>query len=135
VPTAPGLSEDTGRAAGVDIVLNSEFNCQGPFSDAGPDDCPQLRFIIRSGAELVGAFKTPTLRNVAEMPPYMHAGQFATLDDVLHHYNRAAPGPFGHTDLQRLRLSRAELARLESFLRTLSGPLAVPPELLAPPES
>ena len=35
------------------------------------------------------AYKVPSLRNVAERAPYMHAGQFATLADVLDHYNRA----------------------------------------------
>ena len=34
-----------------------------------------------------GKFKTPSLRNIALTAPYMHNGQFATLEDVLDHYN------------------------------------------------
>jgi cytochrome c peroxidase len=64
----------------------------------------------------------PTLRNVAETAPYMHAGQFATLAEVLAHYNHAPAGTTGHTDLFPLGLSAAELAQLEAFLRSLSGP-------------
>ncbi len=62
----------------------------------------------------------------------MHAGQIATLEDVLQHYNRAAPGPLGHTELEPLNLSDRELAQIVAFLRALSGPLAAPSELLSP---
>jgi cytochrome c peroxidase len=63
----------------------------------------------------------------------MHAGQFATLRQVLEHYNRAPAAPAGHSELKPLNLSEQELAQLEAFLRSLSGPLNTPPELLAPP--
>lgn len=35
-----------------------------------------------------GMFKTPTLRNIAVTAPYMHDGRFATLAEVMNHYNR-----------------------------------------------
>lgn len=35
-----------------------------------------------------GKFKIPTLRNVALSAPYMHDGRFATLDEVLNHYDQ-----------------------------------------------
>jgi len=70
---------------------------------------------------------------VAGRTPYMHAGQFATLREVLRHYNEAPAAPVGHTELERLRLSEKELAQLEAYLRTLGGPVAADPELLAPP--
>ncbi len=133
VPAVAGLPEDTGRAAGAEQVLMDEFNCLSRYSDAKPEECTELRFVKTDDKTLVGAFKPPTLRNVAETAPYMHAGQFATLREVLMHYNRAAPGPVGKTELFPLGLSGKELAQLEAFLRTLSGPLAAPPELLAPP--
>src|SRR5205085_86431 len=78
-------------------------------------------------------FKPPSLRNVAERAPYMHAGQFATLREVLDHYNHAPAAPAGHSELKPLGLSEQELAQLEAFLRSLSGPLNMPTELLAPP--
>ena len=71
------------------------------------------------------AFKVPSLRNVAERAPYMHAGQFATLADVLDHYNRAPAAPAGQSELQPLDLEPAELRQLEAFLRTLSSSSAV----------
>ena len=39
-----------------------------------------------------GAFKTPTLRNVALHGPYMHNGALATLEEVMRHYERLAAG-------------------------------------------
>lgn len=35
-----------------------------------------------------GAFKTPTLRNLADTAPYFHSGRAQTIDDVLAHLNR-----------------------------------------------
>ena len=55
----------------------------------------------------------------------MDAGRFATLAEVLDHYNRAPAAATGHTELQAVRLKRTELRQLEAFLRTLSGPLVV----------
>ncbi|MCC7355436.1 MAG: cytochrome-c peroxidase [Anaerolineae bacterium] len=133
VPAAAGLPEDSGRADGARQVLVDEFNCLSRYSDAEPEECTELRFVKTGEAALAGAFKPPTLRNVAESAPYMHAGQFATLRQVLAHYNRAAPGPVGKTELFPLGLSGKELAQLEAFLKTLSGPLTAPPALLAPP--
>ena len=134
VPAAANLPPDDGRASGVQKALADEFNCLSRYSDADPQrgDCADLRFVISEGEELQGAFKPPTLRNVAEAAPYMHAGQIATLEDVLQHYNRAAPGPLGHTELEPLNLSDRELAQIVAFLRALSGPLAAPSELLSP---
>lgn len=100
VSPADGLPPDFGRIKGVQQVVDNEFNCLGQFSDAGLEDCAELRFAKTIGQELVGAFKVPTLRNVAETAPYMHAGQFATLGEVLDHYSRAETGPLGHNDLE-----------------------------------
>ncbi len=78
-------------------------------------------------------YKTPSLRGVAERAPYMPAGQFASLGEVLRHYNGARAAPFGHSELTALRLSPVEQPQLEAFLRTLSSPLAAPPGFLEPP--
>ncbi|MBE2199738.1 MAG: hypothetical protein IAE79_14075 [Anaerolinea sp.] len=121
VPTVPGLPEDTGRAAGARQVLADEFNCLSPYSDAAPEQCAELRFMISEGEQMLRAFKPPSLRNVAERPPYMHAGQFATLEEVLLHYNSAPPAPAGHSELHPLNLSPAELGQLLAFLQTLSA--------------
>lgn len=49
----------------------------------------------------------------------MHAGQFATLEEVLDHYNRALAAPTGHSELEPLTLSERE-QQLIAFLQTLS---------------
>jgi cytochrome c peroxidase len=133
VPAAPDLPEDTGRAAGAPEVLADEFNCLSPHSDAN-EDCPDLRFMIREGNVLLRAFKPPSLRNVADRPPFMHAGQFSTLRQVLQHYNTAPAAPAGITELHPLDLTEREIDRLEAFLHTLSAPLEAPAGLLAAPE-
>ena len=133
VPTAQGLPVDTGRASGVQNVLTDEFNCLSQYSDADPAVCAELRHLIASGDELIGAFKPPSLRNVASTAPYMHAGQFPDLMAVLEHYKQAPQAPVGHTELEPLHLSHFDLAHLQAFLLSLSGPLNTPAELLAPP--
>jgi cytochrome c peroxidase len=135
VPDRDPDEPDIGRFTGATQVLANEFNCLGSYSDAEPEECDELRFIKTEGLELLGAFKVPSLRNVADTSPYMHAGQFATLAEVLAHYNSAPSGPTGHTDLLPLGFTAEELGQLEAFLGTLSGPLNVSDELLAPPNA
>lgn len=120
VPERSGAAADHGRVEGVAKVDADPFNCLGAFSDAGPEACGELRFMRREGAELERAFKTPSLRGAAGRPPYMHAGQMATLDAVLDHYSRAPAAPSGHSELKPLDLSQRERAALAAFLRTLS---------------
>jgi cytochrome c peroxidase len=68
----------------------------------------------------IGAFKTPTLRNVADRPPYMHAGQLASLGEVLMFYRKSPNPELGHADL-----TDEELRQIEAFLYTLSGTIRV----------
>ena len=124
LPGTP-LASDSGRAAGVRQPLAGEFSCTSAYSDATPDDCEELRFAVTEGSELVRAYKTPSLRNVASRAPYMHAGQLATLDEVLAHYNRAPAAPFGKSELKPLHLSPIELRQLAAFLGTLTTPAPV----------
>ena len=76
------------------------------------------------------AFKTPSLREVAQTAPYMHDGSLATLEAVIGHYAGGfVTRPSLATNLNRdLRLSPAERADLVAFLRTLSsGQRKAPP--------
>jgi cytochrome c peroxidase len=134
VPPRPGLPEDDGRASGARKVVDDEFNCLSRWSDAKPEDCTALRFLKVGTHEQERQFKVPSLRNVAERGPYMDAGQYATLFEVVNHYNIAPATPHGHSEIAKLNLSETQLRQLEAFLRTLSGPLASPPELLGPPD-
>lgn len=73
-------------------------------------------------------FKSPSLKNVAQSVAFMHDGRFATLDQVVEHYNSGVQngpaldnrlrGPGGTP--QRLNLSVADKAALVAFMRTLT---------------
>jgi cytochrome c peroxidase len=134
VLASPGALPDRGRIEGVRRVKDDPFNCSGAYSDDPRRDCPELRF-ARTGTELLGALRTPSLRNLHQTAPFMHQGQLATLADVLEQYNRAPDAMIGHNEAEPLALSRRELAQLEAFLDTLSGPIAIPPEWLTPPSA
>ncbi len=126
VPAALGLPPDEGRKTGVEAVRQDEFNCLSAYSDASASDCSELRFAKSADApELERAFRTPTLRSISDRGPYMHAGQFATIEEVLDHYNRAPDAPAGHSELTPLNLNEEQLGQLAAFLETLNGPLAV----------
>ena len=122
-----GAAADRGRLAGIAAVRADEFSCTSRWSDA-QGQCPELAFMAQPAPEHERAFKVPSLRNVAERAPYMHAGQFATLAQVLDHYNRAPAAPAGHSELRSLRLDASELRRLEAFLRALTGEVIAPAE-------
>ncbi len=134
LPWVKGDPLDQGRLAAVPQVLADPFNCLGPYSDAQPEECGELRFMKTQGPELLAAFKTPSLRNVAMTAPYMHTGQFATLAQVLQHYKQAPLAYPGHSQLAPLdTVSQEQLGQIEAFLRSLTGPVKAPVELLAPP--
>ncbi|MDT8399231.1 MAG: cytochrome c peroxidase [Pseudomonadales bacterium] len=118
---APGEVPDRGRSEGVEQALADPFNCLGRYSDDPARQCPELTY-VRKGIELLGAMKTPSLRNVADTAPYMHKGQLATLSEVLQHYNRASVALIGHNEAKPLMLGSRELRQLEAFLNTLTGP-------------
>lgn len=120
VPADAALPPDAGRIDGTKSVLADEFNCRSRWSDARADQCAELDFLVAGGHELERAYKVPSLRGVANRAPYMHAGQLATLDAVVAHYNRAPRAPRGHSELKPLRLSDREAQQLVAFLRALS---------------
>ena len=131
VPDRDPANPDQGRAAAVRKIQQDEFNCLGRFSDASPVQCEELRFMVTNDPAILRAFKTPSLRNVALRPPYMHAGQLASLRDVIDHYVRApdaALGPDGmahklgtNSELRPLPLLEQEIQDLIDFLGSLSG--------------
>jgi cytochrome c peroxidase len=100
--------------------LRDEFNCRSRWSDAR-SKCAELEFLVSGDHVLERAFEVPSLRNVAERAPCMHAGQFGTLAEVIEHYKRAPKAAAGHSELNPLRLSAHEQGQLEAFLRSLSG--------------
>lgn len=77
---------------------------------------------VTGRAEDRGAFKTPTLREIARTAPYMHDGSLVTLDEVIDYYNRGGNrGPGLDPELRPLRLTREERQALATFLRSLNS--------------
>lgn len=69
-----------------------------------------------------GAFKTPTLRDVALTAPYMHYGIYKTLIEVVEHYDRGGDDPENlDPNIQPLGLSAQEKNDLVAFLHSLTG--------------
>ena len=70
----------------------------------------------------MGAFKTPTLRDMSRTAPYMHDGSLRTLMDVINYYNRGGiPNPRLSRHMRPLNLTEEQKADLVAFLRALGG--------------
>ena len=91
----------------------------------GWDDSDTLdlgRYRVSKNEKDLGAFKTPTLREITKTAPYMHDGRFATLEDVIKHYNKGGvKNPFLDNQVIPLNLSDSEIKDLLSMLRSLEG--------------
>jgi cytochrome c peroxidase len=106
--TGPNLTDDAFRNTGVAFR-------NGRFMDEG-------RFAVTGDAADHGAFKTPTLRNIALTAPYMHDGSIRTLEEVIEYYDRGGnPNPRLSSAIRPLHLSAADKRALTAFLRTLTG--------------
>jgi cytochrome c peroxidase len=80
-----------------------------------------------------GAFKTPSLRDVAESAPYMHDGKLKTLDDVVQFYAGGGnSNPYLDNEMKPIHLSARDRADLIEFLKSLSGE---PPTHVGPPQA
>jgi len=130
----PGEVPDKGRADGIRLVRADPYNCLGRFNDAAKRRCDELVF-ARTGAGLIGAVRTPSLRNLGGTEPFMHKGQIAALHDVLEHYNEAPLALIGHNEAEPLGLSDEQLEQLEAFLLTLDAPIAVAEKWLRAPDT
>jgi len=120
---------DRGRKDGVIKLQADIFGCESPLMLDDPvirqsAVCQEKEFIVTDAPDLVGAFKTPSLRHVAQTAPYGHAGQFSKLSEVLEHYNnpinRSKIGTV-EASLRDLQLNKKELLVLEKFLNSLSS--------------
>ncbi len=91
------------------------------------------RYIVTKQEGDKGAFKTPTLRDVARRGPYLHDASAKTLEDVVAFYNKGGiKNPWLSADVQPLNLTGQEQADLVAFLRGLTGEIA--PEVSRPPQ-
>jgi cytochrome c peroxidase len=102
----------------VDIAVLTDAN----VSELG-------RFAISDELSDVGAFKTPTLRNIAKTGPYMHDGSSETLRDVVTHYNNGGVtnegdpvNAFISGGIRPLDLSDEQIDDLVAFMEALTSP-------------
>lgn len=80
------------------------------------------RYVVTHNDDDKGAFKTPTLRDVASTAPYMHDGSLKTLEEVVDFYDGGGrANPNLHPLIEKLGLTAGEKKDLASFLRALSG--------------
>ena len=87
------------------------------------------RFAISRNFDGLGAFKTPTLRNIAATAPYMHDGSLKTLREVVEHYNNGGVtnegdpvNDFLSGGIRPLNLSEAQIDHLVAFMESLTSP-------------
>ena len=82
------------------------------------------RFVVTKDPKDTGAFKTPTVRNVAFNAPYMHDGSVATLEEVVEWYDKGGHPNANLSDkIRPLKLSAQEKADLVEFMKACTGPL------------
>jgi cytochrome c peroxidase len=123
------------------VTFNKKANCAAchsgwrftddGFHDIGLGDKDLGRGeVVADVAELQHAFKTPTLRNIAQRAPYMHDGSLDTLAAVIRHYERDfIKRKSLSVEMRTYELSEQERADMLAFLLTLTSkdpPVTVP---------
>lgn len=84
------------------------------------------RYSVTGDRQDIGAYRAPTLRNIAVSAPYMHDGRFSTLDEVLQFYNQGLQNsPYVHPYMHKINeggawLTPAEIVDVKAFLQTLT---------------
>lgn len=97
-----------------DLALNLLAHTEG-FSELG-------RFLVTKQMKDIGAFKTPTLRDIELTTPYMHNGSEKTLLDVVRFYNRGGEKNANLDERMRpLNLTEEEMSDLVEFMRALTS--------------
>jgi cytochrome c peroxidase len=116
---------DAGRAVAIAEVLADRFNAAGPHSDdPGGPRAARLAGLV-AGPETLGAFRTPTLRNLALTAPYLHDGRYETLAEVVRYKTTLPDTPaVGALDpaLRPYPATAAEIDDLVAFLNALTAP-------------
>lgn len=111
--TAPSFTDGLFHNTGV-AFKNGAFADEGRYGFTKTQGNPH-------DSEL-GAFKTPTLRNLTKHSPYMHDGSIPTLEAVIEFYNNGGvKNPHLDPDIIRLGLQPQDKTALLAFLHTLEG--------------
>ena len=103
-----------------DEYMNNGLDAENTHADLG-------RFMVTNDEQDKAKFKVPSLRNIEKTGPYMHDGRFATLEEVIDHYNNDVkpssttdPLLFHSMEPGGLQLTNEEKADLIAFLKTLT---------------
>lgn len=138
LPRNADLPLDLGRFAGVMRLQHDAFNGRGVHADGDDVEARAKLEHLVVGGQVWGEFRTPTLREVGGGGPYMHQGQFATLEEVIDFYSDQVSPRTSHGDLdlvlKPVGLTAAEKADLAAFLRSLTS-TGLPENLLRQPRS
>jgi cytochrome c peroxidase len=116
--------DDARRLRGMLAAADDEVGISSVYSDGDDGRMPQ-----DVGPEYEGAFRTPSLRCVAQRPTFMHSGLLHSLEEVVAFFNRGGDpaGTYpGVSVLSPLGLSEEEEGELVAFLRALDGSAPVP---------
>jgi cytochrome c peroxidase len=120
-----GFALFTGKAKCSVCHMGFNFTDNG-FHNIGVKDAGEQaddgRFAQRKVKSMKGAFKTPTLRDIALTAPYMRNGMYKTLTEVVEHYNRAGDVKENlDINMTPLNLTPAEVADVVAFMESLTG--------------
>jgi cytochrome c peroxidase len=101
-------------------LADEQYHNLGIGMDAKDPDLG--RYVVTKVEKDKGAFKTPTIRNVALSAPYMHDGSLATLEEVVEHYNKGGIRNEWLSDkMPALKLTAQEKLDLVEFMRACTG--------------
>ena len=111
-----------GSDANVLMTTNLYYNngLNSTFSDT------RDRFAVTNKSADIGAYRAPSLRNIAVTAPYMHDGRFKTLDEVIDFYSEGLHfSPYVHPLMHKIndggaRLTPNQKQKLKAFLNTLT---------------
>lgn len=126
-----------GAVRGRDLFFSMRVNCAACHVGANLSDekyhnlgvgmdkpQPDLgRYAQTKSEKDKGAFKTPTIRNVALTGPYMHDGSQHTLEEVVAWYDKGGhPNPHLDEKIKPLKLTKQEQQDLVEFIKACTGP-------------
>ncbi|PQO34724.1 cytochrome-c peroxidase [Bremerella cremea] len=131
---AEGMSESARR--GREIFFSEKGKCTACHAGANFTDElyhnlgvgmdakePDLgRYMVTKDEKDKGAFKTPTIRNIAQTPPYMHDGSQETLEEVVEWYVKGGhPNAYLSDKVQKLNLTQQDKTDLVNFMKACTG--------------
>lgn len=124
------VRQKCGNCHAGELFTDNQFHnngLDGSFTDDAHEEVYFGRFRVSRNPTDMGAFKTPSLRNVMVSAPYMHDGRLATIVDVFEHYRSGVQsGPYTDQRLYQpngrtgIVLTDEEIRDMIAFLNSLT---------------